>query len=257
MNGHTIVRMFRMVLGFGFCILVLSLLNCGGGGGGDDNDNGDTPQYQLTVTTVGQGSVTLVPPGGTYDENSLVALIANPDADWSFSTWSGAAAGSTATTAVLMDADKIVTATFVQNQAQDTEAPTWPAGSIAASADIGATFLTLTWDEAQDNLAVTNYRILKNELLMDTTAGNKTDVAVTGLSMDTAYTFRVEDGDAAGNWSAIGITHTATTAAALPLDPGGTAPDLNTSNGNPYDRCECFSIYRTGRHSKRGRTWNH
>ena len=110
MNGHTIVRMFRMVLGFGFCILVLSLLNCGGGGGGDDNDNGETTQYQLTVTTVGQGSVTLVPPGGTYDENSLVALIANPDADWSFSAWSGAAAGSTATTTVLMDADKTVTA---------------------------------------------------------------------------------------------------------------------------------------------------
>jgi RHS repeat-associated protein len=232
MNGHMISRMFRMVLGFGFCILALLLLNCGGGGGGgddDDNGNGTIPQYQLTVTTVGQGSVTLAPPGGTYDENTLVALIAVADADWSFSAWSGGASGSTATTAILMDADKTVTATFVQNLVQDTEAPTWPAGSSAASADIGATFLSLTWDEAQDNEAVTRYRIFKNQVLMDTTAGNKTEIAVTGLSMDTAYTFSVEAGDAAGNWSAAGLSHTATTADALPLDPEGTAPDLNTS----------------------------
>ena len=58
--------------------------------------------------------------------------------------------------------------------------------------------------------------------------------------MDTAYTFSVEAGDAAGNWSATGLTHTATTAAALPLDPVGTAPDLNTSTTTRMSDASAF-----------------
>lgn len=219
---------FRMVRFLIVCLALIMALSCTGGGGGGD-DGGGTPQHNLTVNIVGQGTVTLNPSGGTYDDNTQVTLIAVADAGWSFSSWSGDATGSIATTAVLMDADKTVTATFTQNQAQDTEAPTWPPGTSASCTDVGASFLTFTWDAAVDNVEVTTYRIFKDDVLMETVAGDQTQLAVTNLSLNTSYTFQVEAGDEAGNWSATGLTDTETTAAALPVDPAGTAPELDTT----------------------------
>ncbi|MGD2093234.1 MAG: C1 family peptidase [Candidatus Aminicenantes bacterium] len=69
-------------------------------------------QYTLTVNTVGQGSVTLDPPGGTYDEGTVVTLTAVPDSGWNFDNWSGDLTGSTNPDTVTMDANKTVTANF-------------------------------------------------------------------------------------------------------------------------------------------------
>ena len=41
-------------------------------------------QYTLTVNTVGSGSVTLNPAGGTYDEGTVVALTAQAASGWQF-----------------------------------------------------------------------------------------------------------------------------------------------------------------------------
>jgi hypothetical protein len=57
--------------------------------------------------------VTLDPPGGTYDEGTVVTLTASPDAGSTFAGWSGAATGTASTVTVTMDGDKMVTATFV------------------------------------------------------------------------------------------------------------------------------------------------
>jgi hypothetical protein len=91
----------------------------GGGGGGDVNGVSEPIQYVLTVNTVGQGTVTLDPPGGVYDENNVVTLTATPDAaedsggwDYDFTAWSGELTGSSSTTTLTMDSDKSVTATF-------------------------------------------------------------------------------------------------------------------------------------------------
>jgi uncharacterized repeat protein (TIGR02543 family) len=72
------------------------------------------PTYTLTVNTVGQGSVDLNPPGGTYDEGTVVQLTATPDTGWQFSGWSGDLTGSTNPDTITMDADKTVTATFTE-----------------------------------------------------------------------------------------------------------------------------------------------
>jgi uncharacterized repeat protein (TIGR02543 family) len=72
------------------------------------------PQYTLTVTTVGQGSVTLDPPGGTYPDGTVVTLTAVPDAGWGFTGWSGDLSGSTNPTTITMNSNKNVTATFTQ-----------------------------------------------------------------------------------------------------------------------------------------------
>ncbi|MGD2085906.1 MAG: PKD domain-containing protein, partial [Candidatus Aminicenantes bacterium] len=69
-------------------------------------------QYTLTVNTVGQGSVTLNPTGGVYDEGTVVTLTAVPDSGWQFDNWSGDLTGSTNPDTITMDADKTVTANF-------------------------------------------------------------------------------------------------------------------------------------------------
>jgi len=89
--------------------------------------------------------------------------------------------------------------------------PTWPTGSTITAVDTSSSELTLTWSAATDNMAVTGYRIYQDGVLLDTVVG--TEYNVTNLSASTTYTFKVEAGDAAGNWSTNGPSVTKMTAA--------------------------------------------
>ena len=66
----------------------------------------------LSVVTSGPGTVTLDPPGGTYNFGQSVTLTAVPDAGAAFTGWSGALGGVTNPQILVMDADKSVTASF-------------------------------------------------------------------------------------------------------------------------------------------------
>ncbi len=70
--------------------------------------------YTLTVAQAGDGNGTLTPPVGGHEylsgATALITATAAPDSD--FAGWQGACTGATPTCAVLMDADKAVTATF-------------------------------------------------------------------------------------------------------------------------------------------------
>lgn len=70
-------------------------------------------QYALTMLVMGEGTVT--PGNGTYSAGSAVPLTAVASNGWSFSGWSGDASG-TENTIITMDGNKVVTATFTQNQ---------------------------------------------------------------------------------------------------------------------------------------------
>jgi len=70
-------------------------------------------QYTLTMNTVGNGSVSLNPPGGTYDAGTVVQLTAEADPSWEFVGWSGDLGGSANPTTITMNGDRTVTATFV------------------------------------------------------------------------------------------------------------------------------------------------
>jgi uncharacterized repeat protein (TIGR02543 family) len=70
------------------------------------------PQYTLTV--VGNGSVAKLPDTATYAAGTVVQLTATADPDWVFDSWSGDLSGSTNPENITMDADKTVTATFVE-----------------------------------------------------------------------------------------------------------------------------------------------
>lgn len=74
-----------------------------------------TGQYTLTVNVVGSGSVSLDPPGGSYDPGTTVTLTATPAGGFVFSGWSGDLSGTQNPATLTMDANKSVTATFTSS----------------------------------------------------------------------------------------------------------------------------------------------
>jgi hypothetical protein len=73
--------------------------------------------YTLTVNAGAGGTASAVTPsncsGGRYTANTVVTITAVPDAGFEFDSWTGPVANpSSATTTVLMDSNKTVTATF-------------------------------------------------------------------------------------------------------------------------------------------------
>ncbi|MCP4711346.1 MAG: hypothetical protein GY869_22225 [Planctomycetes bacterium] len=76
---------------------------------------GGPAQYTLTTNTVGQGSITLDPAGGTYNEGTVVTVTANPTSGWQFDDWGGDLSGSTNPTTITMNSNKTVTANFTES----------------------------------------------------------------------------------------------------------------------------------------------
>jgi hypothetical protein len=74
--------------------------------------------YTLTVSVVGNGSVTKDPDQQTYDHGTTVTLTATPDTGYHFVSWSGDVPSSHETDnplTITMDGNKSITATFVIN----------------------------------------------------------------------------------------------------------------------------------------------
>ncbi|WP_251038362.1 discoidin domain-containing protein [Paenibacillus albidus] len=81
----------------------------------------------------------------------------------------------------------------------DTQPPVWEQGAGLSAHNWGTDFVDLEWPEATDNTAVTLYRIYKGETLIGEHTG--TAYRAAGLEAGTAYSFKVEAVDAAGNFS--------------------------------------------------------
>lgn len=73
-------------------------------------------EFRLDVLVYGRGRVLLDPGGGTYDEGTLVTLLAIEDGDV-FTLWVRDASGSDLITRVVVDEDKLVVALFEGNPA--------------------------------------------------------------------------------------------------------------------------------------------
>ncbi|PZG12477.1 glycosyl hydrolase family 18 protein [Nonomuraea aridisoli] len=89
----------------------------------------------------------------------------------------------------------------------DTTAPSVP-GNLRTTGVTGTT-VTLAWNAATDNVAVTGYELYRGTTLVTTVTG--TTHTDTGLTAGTAYTYTVRARDAAGNRSAASTPVTATT----------------------------------------------
>jgi uncharacterized repeat protein (TIGR02543 family) len=72
--------------------------------------------YTLTTNIVGSGTVTRDPDQATYEPGTPVTLTAVPAGGYTFSGWSGDASGLDNPLSITMDANKNITATFVEQQ---------------------------------------------------------------------------------------------------------------------------------------------
>jgi hypothetical protein len=75
-------------------------------------DVAQPPTYTLTVNVLGSGSVTLDPPGGTYDAGSSVQLTADAGPGWRFDFWAGDLDSTANPATLVMDNNATVTASF-------------------------------------------------------------------------------------------------------------------------------------------------
>lgn len=100
--------------------------------------------------------------------------------------------------------------TAVTKPARDTAAPQWPVKSTL-TATSGSNQVVLAWNTAVDNDAVAQYRIYRDGAAIGTAAGAAASYTAGGLEARTTYSFKVEAGDAAGNWSSNGPAVTVTT----------------------------------------------
>jgi uncharacterized repeat protein (TIGR02543 family) len=71
--------------------------------------------YTLTISVVGNGSVSADPDQATYAYNTTVQLTAVAGSGWTFSGWSGDSSGSSNPISVNVTGNMVVTATFSQN----------------------------------------------------------------------------------------------------------------------------------------------
>ncbi len=96
----------------------------------------------------------------------------------------------------------------------DTQAPSTPAN--LTTSNVTQNTINLSWGAATDNVGVSGYDVYQGNTVIGSVA--TTTYQATGLSPNTAYTFRVKAKDAAGNQSGFSNTTSATT---LPGNTGG------------------------------------
>nr|WP_321233007.1 GEVED domain-containing protein [uncultured Psychroserpens sp.] len=109
----------------------------------------------------------------------------------------------------------VFTGGFTEAAIPDTEAPTAPTN--LAAINITANTVDLSWDAATDNIAVTEYEVYQDGVLIATIPA--TSYQVTGLNPLTNYDFYVIAKDAAGNSSPQSNTVNITTLAPDTEDP--------------------------------------
>ena len=94
------MRYFKQVLALVFFSILL--VQC------DD----PAPVYELNISVTPSGGGSVNPPEGSYEDGTVVNLVATPSEFYEFVSWSGDATGSNNTVSIVMDASKSVTATF-------------------------------------------------------------------------------------------------------------------------------------------------
>ena len=120
------------------------------------------PQYTLTVSTSGTGSVTLSPTGGTYNANTIVTLTPAPGTNYMFSSWSGTNAADVTdnldgTYSITMSAAKAIMANFIiANNAPNAPVLVKPVDN-ATSVSTSPTLEVTVTDPEADDMDVTFY----------------------------------------------------------------------------------------------------
>ena len=102
------------------------------------------PPYVLTTNTVGGGSISISPSGGSYYTPTQVTLTAQPDPGYVFAGWQGDLQGNANPAALMMNIDRSVTAVFIQPGSgpitleETVTGSSYDSSSIATGANLSA-----------------------------------------------------------------------------------------------------------------------
>lgn len=89
----------------------------------------------------------------------------------------------------------------VVNHEYDSLPPYWPEGSSFEATNVGEHEVTLTWDPALDNVAVTEYRLYKNGDEIAIVSGDTFQYTLTDIQANHSYSFVIKAVDDSGNVS--------------------------------------------------------
>ena len=173
-------------------------------------------QRTLTVGSTGMGAVALNPPGGVYDDGTVVTLSAVADQAWMFDGWTGDVADpQSPVTTTTMNTDKTLTARFVQNRAP--EKPKALSPSNEARFDAGPVTLKASAfsDPDGDAHLTTHWRVRRADSVYGrsdypgsfdqaVSAGDLTTHTLQGLAVGLKYVWKVgyeDDGSGEISWS--------------------------------------------------------
>ncbi|MCD6567706.1 MAG: PKD domain-containing protein [Dehalococcoidia bacterium] len=114
--------------------------------------------YTLTMAVTGNGSTTPAVGGHDYTSGTAVPITAIPDAGWLFDSWTGDVADTlSASTTVTVDADKTVTASFIEipgalvaDAGGSYNGTAGSSVSLSGSASGGTAPYTYAWDLDND-----------------------------------------------------------------------------------------------------------
>jgi chitodextrinase len=181
----------------------------------------------------------------TFGQNVTLrkkSSVTNPNTTYTTSEWDSFASDTFS---------GLGTHTVDGGTAPDTEAPSIPANITASN--IGETTVTLNWTASTDNVGVSAYDVYRNGTLIGSTAF--TNFNVSGLTVNTTYTFTVRAKDAAGNTSAssagTNVTTIDTTAPTVPTNVTAsneteTTIDLNWSASTDNVAVTSYEVYNAG-----------
>ena len=161
----------------------------------DLNWSAATDNIAVTAYDVYQGASIIATVSGT--SYAVVGLSASTS--YAFSVRAKDAAGNVSV------ASNTVNVTTLNPP--DTQAPSVPANLSATNTTQTST--SLSWSSSTDNVAVSGYDVYQGSTVIASVSG--TTRQVTGLTANTAYTFRVRARDAAGNISGYSNTVNVTT----------------------------------------------
>jgi len=120
-------------------------------------------------------------------------------------------------------------ATQEEEEEVDTTSPQWSSDAELKATQVGKNGVTLTWTAATDNKKVTSYILYKDGNVLASVSDSTLSYAVQELRPGTTYSFKVEAGDEAGNWSVDGPSVQLTTKREASNSDWTSSDDTNTT----------------------------